>query len=379
MDASVTLTPPEEAAVEDAAVICPRCDEPATGTPVATSLLGGATLVRCRRCGTRHTTGAPLLTLLDCADCGVPFLTDNDRPEEGSRCPDCAGETAPAYLPDALLAEATEREVRLALESHWRFVTSEPSSIYLTKVVRQLARRIDGAPSDCRVVLFEDEALRTLALPSGTILVSEGALAELDDEAQLAFVLGHELAHVASGESAARMVRLGLQAVADETDTGAEDAWVDGAEDLIRLGFGRLREREADESSLQAMIELGYDPESALSYLRHIAELGLRADPRLDELALAHPPAPDRLRRMSEALRRRVETGDERRVNREVFRRVAGRHAGLVELAPLNEIASPHRSPRDEGSGVFSWALLPWVGLAAALLVALAILLAFSL
>jgi len=378
MDAPLTLTPPDELVAEGAAANCPRCDEPATGSPVATSLLRGVGLVRCRRCGERHTVRDTLLTLNDCSDCGLPFLTGSGGAETGSRCPDCEGANEPAEIAEAPLAEATEREVRLALESSWCFVTSEPSSIYLTKVVRQLAGRIKGAPQQCRVVLFEDSALRTLALPSGTILVSDGTLAELDDEAQLAFVLGHDLAHAASGESAARMVHLGLQAVADEVETSGEEAWVNGAEDLIRLGFGRRRERQADEFSLQALIDLGYDPESVLSYLRRIAELDEQGDPRVEELALAHPPARDRLRRMNEMLQRRVATGGERRVNREVFRRVAGQHAGSVEVAPLSEIASSVNAAEDKAPGARSRTLLPWVALAAALLAALAILLAFS-
>jgi hypothetical protein len=378
MDASLTLTSPTAVESPEATTCCPRCEEPSAGTPVPVSLFEGGGLLRCRRCGARYATDGTGRVVAECGDCGLPFLDAAGAREEPPCCPDCTGESSVAELPDAPLGAATEREVRLALEARWRFVTSEPSSVYLDKVVRQVARCIEGAPRDCRVALFEDDALRTLALPSGTILVSHGTLAELQDEAQLAFVLGHELAHAASRAAAASMVRLGLRAVSGGAEAVDEAAWADGAEDLIRLGLGRRREREADERALAALIELGYDPAAAQSYLRRIVELDEARDPRVAELTLAHPSARDRLQRVGSLLQRRIGTGTGQ-VNREVFRRVAGRHAGSVEKAPLNRIAEPAAQTGEGTDTPARRSLLPWIGLAAALLAALAILLVLAL
>jgi predicted Zn-dependent protease len=286
----------------------------------------------------------------------------------------------PPDLPDAGLAGATEREVQLALESRWRFLTSRPSAVYLNKVLRQLVKRFNGAKGSPRVVLFEDAALRTLALPSGMILLSQGTLDELEDEAQLAFVLAHDLAHAFSGDAAARLVRLGFHAVAHEAEAQEEAAWADAAEDLVRLGYGRERERRADAQAFEAVLALGYDPRSVVHYLQHLESLGEREDPKVADLFLAHPPARDRLRRLEETLARHVESKPTRRVNREVFRRAAGRHASSVETAALSDFTAQRDTEAERGS--FLEALLsrlPWVVVVAALITALILVFGFLL
>jgi predicted Zn-dependent protease len=286
----------------------------------------------------------------------------------------------PPDLPDAGLAGATEREVQLALESRWRFLTSRPSAVYLNKILRQVVKRFNGTKGSPRVVLFEDAALRTLALPSGMILLSQGTLDELEDEAQLAFVLAHDLAHAFSGDAAARLVRLGFHAVAHEGEAQEEAAWADAAEDLVRLGYGRERERRADARAFEAVLALGYDPRSVVHYLQHLESLGERGDPKVADLFLAHPPARDRLRRLEETLARHVESKPTRRVNREVFRRAAGRHASSVETAALSDFTAQRDTEAETGSLLAALlSRLPWVAVVAALITALILIFGFLL
>jgi predicted Zn-dependent protease len=279
----------------------------------------------------------------------------------------------PPDLPDATLAAATEREVRLALEPRWRFLTSRSATIYLNKVLRQVAKKADGAPDDARVILFEDPALRTLALPSGTILISQGTLDELEDEAQLAFLLAHELVHASSGQAAARLVRLGFQAVAHEGETQDETGWADAAEDVVRLGHGEQREHEADARALDTILALDYDPRSVVHYLQNVEQLVEQGDERVAELALSHPPAGARLRRIERLLHERVDTGGPRQVNREVFRRAARDHAETSESVSLRAL-SPSSKNEADSSFLDRWiARLPWIGIAAFLLLLLAL------
>ena len=331
-----------------------------------TDLFDEAALCRCRRCGTRFTAEEGSVRLLfSCISCGLPFLADALLPHKEHVCSDCALGRIPADLPDGAMAAATEREVRLALEGRWRFVTSRTSSLYLLRVARQLAGRIDGAPMDCRVVLFEEKALQTLALPSGLILMSLGMLEELQDEAQLAFVLGHELAHAASGDAAVRLVRLGFRALARKTSGQERAAWAGAALDLVRLGYGRRRERDADARSVNAMLSLGYDPAAALRYLERIEALTDSGKAGTEELSLAHPSPGYRIRKLEKMLFGRVDSAEEGQVNREVFQRALGRPAGAADLVPLESLRDASES---EGRRL-QW--LPWIGLALALIVTL--------
>jgi predicted Zn-dependent protease len=157
----------------------------------------------------------------------------------------------------------------------------------------------------------------------------------LEDEAELAFVLGHEIAHAASGEAAVRLVRLGFQATARESAASDGLCWSDAAVDLVRLGYGRHRECDADLCALNAMIELQYDPQSANRYLQRLHAAIARGDDVAAESEIAHPTPLDRIRRLDRALGMRVGgTTDVPRVNREVFRRAlapAAFAAGLVQ------------------------------------------------
>jgi hypothetical protein len=354
---------------------CPRCGDAAGSEhSVKSDLFDEAALCRCRHCGTRFTAGEQDVRLLfSCSSCGLPFLADALLPHNEHVCADCGIGRLPADLPDEALAAATEREVRLALESRWRFVTSRSSAQYLNRVVRQVAGRIENAPEHCRLVLFEEDAFQTLALPSGLILMSLGTLADLEDEAQLAFVLGHELAHAATGDAAVRLVRLGFRALARRRSSREAAGWAEAALDLVRLGYGRRRERDADARSMHAMLALGYDPGAALRYLARIESLIESCRQGTEELSLAHPSPGYRIRKLEKMLFGRVDSSEGGLVNREVFQRALGRPAGANDLVPLGSLKDASES---DGS-TLSW--LPWLALIIALALTLAVVLGFSL
>jgi hypothetical protein len=360
-----TLTEEQAPVLSSTESGCPRCEEPfPVQDAVSTSLFDEAPLGRCARCGTRFESRGQGRLIFTCAGCGLPFRADALLPHSEQQCFDCRSGNVPADLPGEELAAATEREVRLALESKWRLLGSPSSSVYLDRLVRQLSRRIEGAPARCRVVLFDDEAMKTLALPSGTILISLGTIAELEDEAELAFVIGHELAHAASGDAAVRLVRLGFRAVSRGKTARDHAAWAGAAIDLVKLGYGRRRERDADARSMEALLALGYDPGAALRYLRRLESSMVRREAGIRELSLAHPPPHYRVRRLEKLLFGRVGSGDGRVLNREVFQRALGYPAVAEGLVPLAGLGDPAESGRT-GSGRFAGRL--WIALAALL------------
>lgn len=355
-------------------VACPRCEEPwGASASLATTLISAESLRRCLRCGTRSTVRIPESVLLDCQQCGLPFLAAPDD-ESPPRCRDCVEGRIPADLPDEGMAAATEAEVMHAVGRAWSVVTLPTVADYLNRVARQVSTRIEGAPAESRVLLMDDRSVRTLALPSGTLMISLGMLAAIEDEAELVFVLGHELAHAASGDAAGRLVRLGLHAVSRDEATSAEAAWVEAALDLVRLGFGGECELEADASALQAMLGLGYDPESASRFLGRIESRTAAADPAVAEYSMAHPTIRQRSRNIELAHQRQVGSRGTARVNRELFRRAAGRDvlaADWVAVKNLDDL-QPRDSRKRRGGGLLIPVTLVVV---AALLVALGLLL----
>ena len=349
---------------------CPRCGEPAGLVPsVPTATLGGRPVTRCPRCGTRSAPADDSREMVfTCESCGLPFVAGEILPHAEHRCPDCRSGSLPAGLPDAAVAAAAEAEIRSALAGRWNLVAFPPLSSYLDRIAKQVSQKIEHAPEGTRVVLVDEPGLKTLALPSGTLLVSLDTVAFVEDESELAFVLGHEIAHAASEDAAVRLVRLGFRAVSRGGSSPGKEAWAGAALDLVRLGYGRRRERDADLRALEAVLALGYDPRSVSRYLARLRTRIERGDPGTAELASAHPPAEDRRRRIEKALFGRVRDEAVLRVNREVFRRAAGREVLAASMTPLSfrdlglepELSVPRRR------------LWLWVVLAAAAVAAIA-------
>jgi peptidase M48-like protein len=377
MDVSNVATAPGRPDVSSAGT-CPRCGEgfPAT-PPVLTPSFGGRALRRCLRCGTRVAIGGSAgHVVFTCESCGLPFLADALLPHAEHRCEECAEGRVPPDLPDIDIAAAAENEVRTALASRWRFVTSSVAQPYLDRIARLVAARIESAPPAVRVVVVAAAEHRTLALPSGALLVSTGLLEFLEDEAELAFALGHEIAHAGSGEVAVRLVRLGFRATARERGASDGLTWTDAAVDLVRLGYGRKRERDADARAIEALLGLEYDPHSAIRYLERLHAASERSEPSVAETIVAHAAPRDRIRRIERALYGRVGGHDGTRVNREPFRRAVGRGALKGSLVDT-ELDTPHihawgvPSVLDAGAKTLRTRVLVAVAVAAAGLVAL--------
>ncbi len=354
---------------------CPCCDEPWGGLPHAqTRAFPEVALRRCRRCGGRFAAeNGQARLLVSCVTCSLPFLSHDRENPTGQRCEDCLGGRVPVDLPDAQLVAAAEQEVRDALDEVWVFAHSPALSAYLNRLARVLAARIEGAPQAPQVALIDDAAVRSLALPSGLVILSIGALASVDDEAELAFLLAHELVHSARGDAALRLVRQGLVNIARRQDAVSE-VWRSAVDDMLALGYGRNREFEADDQAFAAVLELGFDPDSVLRWLVRLDARVSDADPHVRTFFLSHPTPCQRHRRFQQTLAGRVEPAGSR-VNREVFRRAAGREVLASVLVRVDSLGQACEV--DEGSfesATSGPSLLLWVGVGAALTAAVVLL-----
>ena len=331
MDRSRGLTTGTDGAASTCVSVCTDCGSHLGLVPaVSTGLLHEVLLRRCPSCGLRATCEAPPRRILTCASCKLFFA---DEPQAGDRCSGCRTEAFVVDVPETSVVAATELEVRLALAESWNFASAPATADYLRRVLRQVATGLDGAPDDGEIVLIDESRIRTLALPSGTILLSVGALGALENEAELAFVLAHELAHSASGDATTAFVRVGLRQLAQSQSADDREDWTQAALDLVRLGYGDAREYEADAQAMQALTLLGYDPNAVFQYFHRLRGGIAAGDPKLAELALAHPPPIERLRRLEG--RRSLQTGASGiRVNRDVFRRAAGHTVLGTQLQP---------------------------------------------
>ena len=375
MDGSASLVEEAQAAsvVGVVSAPCPVCAGPRSFTPaLATALYPAEPVRRCLECGRRSTAGGTRsLVLRDCVECGIPFLVEHGATRASQRCSACGDGRLHSDVPDRELTDATEREIVVGLERVWSFVRAPALCAYLDRLVGEIRARAESGLHTSGVTLVEDARWFMLGLPSGRVLMSLGMLSGLADEAELAFVLAHELAHAASVDASSRLVRLGLRIVAQEQREAAERSWADGALDVIRLGYGRPREREADRRAFSTIVALGYDPRSALAWLGRLGALVERGDPRVAELALAHPPAHERVAWLATEMVRVPAPRSSLRVNREPFRRAVGDEAALARLERVTAV-EPSAAERERRAMAGTVRRVAWLVGSVALLAALA-------
>jgi predicted Zn-dependent protease len=179
---------------------------------------------------------------------------------------------------------ATQLEQRLA---HSGILYEDVAlETYLTQVAQTLlpsdARAVIPSP---RIKVVHHPFLNAFALPHGVIYIHTGMLAQMENEAQVATVLGHELAHFIHRHTVKEIRQAQNQlafykalGVALAVVSGSLGATIGGLTDEAgRLwalasvrGYSRALEREADAEGLSAMVTAGYDPKEAPKVFAHL-------------------------------------------------------------------------------------------------------------
>ncbi len=198
-------------------------------------------------------------------------------------------------------------------------------------IVREVGRRIAAAAGEpdweWEFTLFaDDREANAWALPGGKVGVYTGIFPIARDDAGLATIIGHEVAHAIahhSGERASQarvlaFVGDGLTRVAGLVLPGSADivghAYDLGTEYGVTRPFNRAQESEADQIGLILMAKAGYDPRAAVEVWTRMADLEGGEAPRPEFLS-THPAYGKRLARIRKSLPRamRYDSGDRRR------------------------------------------------------------------
>ncbi|AQT67357.1 TPR repeat-containing protein YfgC precursor [Anaerohalosphaera lusitana] len=151
---------------------------------------------------------------------------------------------------------------------------------YIDSVGSSIVRQTHLAGEDFEFTAVRDKSVNASALPGGHIFITEGMLRNIDDEAQLAGILAHEVAHVTIRHSSQAISRqigfdLLLQGIGSATDApaGALTA-ADLGGQLLQLRYSREDEIEADTYGMDYMLRAGYDPQGLLETMIMLEQLG---------------------------------------------------------------------------------------------------------
>ena len=153
-------------------------------------------------------------------------------------------------------------------------------------------------------LLKDSQTINAFALPGGQIFITYALFSKLENEDQLAGVLGHEIGHVVGRHSAERMAKQGLtETFVSGVAVGLDPNTAQGAAaiaNVINMSYGRDDELESDELGVRFMIDAGYNPIELIGVMEI---LKAAAGPnRTSERMSTHPDPENRIEKIKEAI-----------------------------------------------------------------------------
>ncbi len=188
-----------------------------------------------------------------------------------------------------------------------RYIVDPELGFYVSQVMKKLAAVSDQPGLPYEIVVLNNGVPNAWALPGGKMAINRGLLVELEDEAQLASVLGHEIVHAAARHSASQqsrnvllqagMLAAGVAASQSDSDYAGLAMGAVGVGAMAwQAKYSRSHELEADRYGIQYMSEAGYDPQAAVELQQTFVRLSEgRQSGWLDGLFASHPPSQARV------------------------------------------------------------------------------------
>ena len=214
---------------------------------------------------------------------------------------------------------------------------------YVNRVGQNLVRNSDArVPFTIKVV--EDDSINAFALPGGFFYVNTGLILAADEEAELAGVMAHEIAHVAARHATRQMTRsqwanigtIPLIFVGGGIGYAARAAAGLGLP-LTFLQFSRGFEAEADYLGVEYMYKTGYDPQAYVAFFEKVQAKEKKKPGSLSKAFSTHPQTPDRIEKTQEEISKILPARPQYIVSTSEFDDVKARLASIENRRKLTE------------------------------------------
>jgi predicted Zn-dependent protease len=221
------------------------------------------------------------------------------------------------------------------IESQIKLINDPVVTEYVNRVGQNLVRNSDAqVPFTIKVI--DSDTINAMALPGGFFYVNSGLILAADEEAEMAGVMAHEIAHVAACHYGREMTRANLLQMASIPlifvggvigYAGYEASGL--AIPMTFLKFSRGFEAEADYLGVEYMYRAGYDPSAFVSFFEKVQAMEKKKPGTLSKAFDTHPQTPDRIEKTQEEIRKILPSKPQYVVTTSEFDEVKARLASI--------------------------------------------------
>ncbi|MFO7718439.1 MAG: M48 family metalloprotease [Thermodesulfobacteriota bacterium] len=259
--------------------------------------------------------------------------------------------TNPVTGESELMLVSQEQEIRLDREKSPHQISADYGRVqnqdvqrYLDDVGQEVSARTHRPDMPYRFTGVNAVYANAYAFPGGTIATTRGMLLELDNEAELAALLAHEVGHVNARHTAARMsTGMFVQGLLGGAGALVSSAGNEAsAEALMQLGgfgagallakYSRDDERQADALGMEYMVRAGYNPRGMVGLMDILRGMSERKPNVIEQMFSSHPMSEDRYRTATQRLQAKYSESRDLKVGRERY---------LDNVAPIRTMQGP--------------------------------------
>lgn len=209
-----------------------------------------------------------------------------------------------------------QEEVQIGAEAAPQFIEQSGGELpdqgivqYVRAMGARLAAQSEMPDIEWEFHVLDSQVINAFALPGGKVFISRGLMSKMDNEAQLAGVIGHEIGHVTARHGNERMgkalIAQGLILAAGIGGAVSDEEWMQvlgvgtavGGQ-LFLLKYSRGNELEADELGVRYMAKVGYNPIGQIQVMEILRDASSGSAP--PEWLSTHPASDTRISKLEE-------------------------------------------------------------------------------
>jgi len=236
------------------------------------------------------------------------------------------------------------RQYAEQIDSSSKLIKDPVITEYINRLGQNLVRNSDSkVPFTIKVI--DSDAINAFALPGGFFYVNTGLILAADNEAEVAGVMAHEIAHVAACHIArqqtrgtlAQLLTIPLIIAAPGIGGLAAQEAAGLALPITFLKFSRGFEAEADYLGVQYMYKSGYDPQSFTAFFEKIEAQEKKKPGTLSRAFDSHPQTPDRVEKSQEEIEKLLPPQPSYKVDTSEFQDVKARLVKIENRRKLDD------------------------------------------